>query len=193
MKTKAPRSGVVGYEILRRVAQSEVRDIRIDPRHERAVLGSRDSRYLVPPNVDIFELGLLTNPGQYELLPIDRRDKPLWRDVVNLLVTDALAQRQRTLLMRAYRTLHAMIREADELESSINEWSQRGETHPIFGMLRLAMIEVWRSERRGREPLAECELDALHRKVGRRVAGRIRAHLRGERFATCQPRASSWR
>jgi hypothetical protein len=177
VKTKASKSGVVGYEILRRVAQSEVPDIPIDPRNERAVLGSRESRYLVPPNVDIFELGLLTNPGQYELLPIDADDKPLWNVVVNLLVTEAHAQHQRALLMRAYRALHAMIREADELESSIDEWSRRGETHPIFGMLRLATIDVWRSNRRGREPLADAELDALHREVGRRVARKIRAHL----------------
>jgi hypothetical protein len=177
VKTKTPRSGVLGYEILRRVAQSEVPDIPIDPRNERAVLGSRKSRYLVPPSIDIFELGLLTNPGQYELLPIDADDKPLWNDVVNLLVTEAHAHRQRALLLRAYRALHAMIREADELESSINEWSRRGETHPIFGILRLTTIDVWRSNRRGREPLTEDELDALHWKVGRRVAKKIRAHI----------------
>jgi hypothetical protein len=177
VKTKAPQPGVLGYEILRRVAQSEVPDIRIDPRKERAVLGSRESRYLIPPNVDIFELGLLTSPGQYELLPIDGNDRPLWDSVIDLLVTEAHAERQRTLLLRAYRALHAMIREARELETSVNEWSWRGETHPIFGMLRLATINVWRSKRRGREPLGDDELDALHEEVGRRVARRIRAHI----------------
>jgi hypothetical protein len=177
VKQNATPSGVLGYEILRRVAQSEVPDIPIDPRHERAVLGSRESRYLVPPNIDIFELGLLTSPGQYQLLPIDTDDKPLWQDVIDLLVTEAHAQHQRDLLMRAYRALHAMIRESEALESSIDDWSRRGETHPVFGMLRLAMIDVWRTNRRDREPLTEGDLDALHREVGRQVAGKIRAHI----------------
>lgn len=177
MKTKAPHPNVSGYEILRRVTPSEVPNHRVDPRTERAVLGSREGRYLVPPRIDIFELGLISIPGHYELLPIDLHDKPMWNDVVNLIVTKAQAEQQRALLLRAYRSLHSIIQEADELESSINEWSNRGDTHPIFGMLRLETIEVWRLMRRGNKPLSNRELDALHMEVARRVAVRIRAHV----------------
>lgn len=177
MKTKAPHPNVSGYEILRRVAQSEVPGHLVDPRAERAVLGCREGRYLVPPRIDIFELGLLAAPGHYELLPIDRDDRPMWNDVVNLLVTKAQAERQRALLLRAYRALHSIIQEADELESSITEFSRRGETHPVFGMIRLETIEVWRSMRRGTKSLSDRELDALHMEVARRVAARIRAHV----------------
>lgn len=101
----------------------------------------------------------------------------MWNDVVNLIVTKAQAERQRTLLLRAYRALHSIIQEADELESSITEFSRRGETHPVFGMIRLEMIEVWRSMRRGTKSLSDRELDALHMEVARRVAARIRAHV----------------
>jgi len=79
--------------------------------------------------------------------------------------------------LRAYRALHSIIQEADELESSITEFSRRGETHPVFGMIRLETIEVWRSMRRGTKSLSDRELDALHMEVARRVAARIRAHV----------------
>ena len=175
MKANARQVGVIGYEILRRVSPREVPYHPLDPRTERAVLGAREGRYLVPPHIDVFELGLLDAPGRYELLPIDANDKPLWEDVVHLLVTKSQADRQRALLLRAYRALHAIIPDADALESSITDWSRRGSAHPVFGMLRLATIEVWRSTRQGREPLIERELDALHMAVARRVAARIGA------------------
>ena len=177
MKANARHVGVIGYEILRRVLPWEVPEHPLDLRTERAVLGTREGRYLVPLHVDVFELGLLAAPGRYELLPIDADDKPLWDDVLHLLVTTAQAERQRALLLRAYRALHAMIPDAAALESSITEWSRRGSAHPVFGMLRLETIEVWRSTRRGREPLSQRELDALHMDVGRRVAARIGADV----------------
>jgi hypothetical protein len=141
------------------------------------VLCAPDGRYLVPPGIDLFELGVIDMPGRYELLPIDENEKPLWNGVVHLLVTEAQAKRQRKLVLRAYRTLHAMIREAEELASSVAVWSERRQTHPVFGMLRLETIEVWREHRRGTSPLGERELEALYMRVARRAAARIRAHL----------------
>lgn len=178
MKANAAHARIIGYEILRRVDPLEVPNHPLDPRKTRGVLGAQDGRYLVPPRIDVFELGIIDRPGAYELLPIDADEKPLWDDVVHLLVTKAQAGRQRALLLRAYDVLHAMILEADELESSITEWSRRHATHPVFGMLRLETIEVWRSMRRHSEPLSEEELAALHGQVARRVAARIGAHIR---------------
>jgi hypothetical protein len=178
---KAKRSGprIVGYELLRRVESGEVSGYPLDPRKDRAVLGAQEQSYLVPPDVDVFELGLIDRPGPHELLPIDEDDRPLWDDVIDLLVSEAEATRQRELLRKAYRTLCEMIAEADELAASVDEWSRRGEVHPIFGMLRLATIDVWAARRRGLGPLGARELDALHAEVARRVAARIRAHIVG--------------
>lgn len=179
MKAKRSRLRVVGYEILRRVEPGEVPGYPLDPRKDRAVLGAGEKRYLVPLGVDVFELGLIDRPGPHELLPVDEGDKPLWDDVIHLLVSEAEAARQRELLRRAYRTLCGMIGEADELEASVAERSRRHEAHPVFGMLRLAPIDVWAARRWGRGQLGAHELDSLHAEVARRVAARIRAHLVG--------------
>jgi hypothetical protein len=169
---------IVGYEILRKVEPAELPEgYSVNPRTERAVLGARDRAYLIPPGIDVLELGVIQSAGRFELLPIDVGGKPLWDQVVDLIVTDAEAERQRGILLRAYRAVLALILEADELESSVAEWSRRRETHPVFGMLRLETIEVWKSKRRGSDPLDERELDALHQDVARRVAARIGAHV----------------
>jgi hypothetical protein len=180
----APQPRVIGYEILRRVERWEVPGHPINPRMERAVLGTWSDKYLLPPGIDLFELGLIDSAGQFELLPITADDEPLWDDVIHVIVTDAQAERQRGILMRSYRALHAMIEEGDELEASIVEWSRRGTTHPVFGMLRLATIDVWKARRRGNAPLGERELEALHADVARRVASQIRAHLIAQRSPT---------
>lgn len=177
VKANTPDPRVIGYEILRRVGQAEVPDQPLDPHTERAVLGARDGRYLVPPGIDILELGLISAAGRFELLPIDANDKPLWDEVVHLLVTEPQAERQRGLLLRSYKALHAMIQEADELDAAVAEWSARGTAHPVFGMLRLEAIEVWKTMRHGTEPLSEPELDALHAAVARRVAAKLHAHV----------------
>jgi hypothetical protein len=177
VKTKRSRPRIVGYEILRRVERWEVPGYPLDPRKDRAVLGAGDRRYLVPPDVDVFELGVIDRPGPHELLPVDENDKPLWDDVIHLLVGEAEAARQRELLRKAYRALCEMIAEADELEASVAEWSRRREAHPVFGMLRLATIDVWAARRRGLGQLGVRELDSLHAEVARRVAARIRSHL----------------
>lgn len=168
---------MIGYEILRRVERWEVPGHPLDPRTERAVLGTWSATYLVPPGIDLFELGLVDRAGHFELLPITSDHKPLWDRVVHVLVTDAQAERQRGILLRSYRALLAMILESDELEASVVEWSRRGATHPVFGMLRLATIDVWKAKRRGRAPLSESELEALHARVARQVAAKIRAHV----------------
>jgi hypothetical protein len=171
------QSRIVGYEILRRVTQADVPGYPLNPRMERAVLGAPARKYLVPPGIDLFELGLISMAGRYELLPVTADEKPFWGEVVHLVVTEAQAAAQRELLLRAYRTLHAMTVEADVLESSVEEWNRRREAHPVFGMLRLAIIDVWQTERRRGEPLSERGLDALHASVARRVAAQIRAHI----------------
>ncbi|MEO7729903.1 MAG: hypothetical protein ABIY55_02945 [Kofleriaceae bacterium] len=144
---------------------------------ERAVLGAREKTYVVPPGVDVFELGIIDRPGPHELLPIDEVGKPHWAEVVHVLVTEALAHGQRELLLRAYRALCKAIQEADALDADLAAWSRRGKTHPIFGMLRLATIDVWASLRRPGQRLGDLELDALHAKVARLVATRIGAHV----------------
>jgi hypothetical protein len=178
VKAKRSNPRIIGYEILRRVEPREVRGYPLDPRTERAVLGAWEKKYLVPPGVDVFELGLIDRPGPHELLPIDEDDKPLWDDVIHLLVTEAQAERQRELLLRAYRPLCGMIVDADELVASVAEWSRRREAHPVFGMLRLATIDVWAARRRP-GPLGEHELAVLHAEVACRVATQIRARLVG--------------
>lgn len=142
------------------------------------MLGAQGKHYLVPPGIDLFELGIIVLAGPYELLPIDRDDKPRWDEVIHVLVSSSQAERQRELLFRSHRALCRMIREADELEASIAEWSLRREAHPVFGMLRLATIDVWASMRGG-GPLDDRKLAILHEEVARRVAARIRAHLIG--------------
>jgi hypothetical protein len=69
-----------------------------------------------------------------------------------------------------------MIVEANELEASVAEWTRRGEAHPVFGMLRLATIDVWAS-RWGIGPFSERVRTALRTEVVRRVAVRIRTRL----------------
>jgi len=146
------------------------------------VLGTLEKRYLIPPDIDVFELGLIDRPGLHELLPVDENDKPLWDDVIHLLVGEAEAARQRELLLMAYRALCGMIAEADELKASVAERSHRRETHPIFGMLRLATIDVWAARRRGLGQIGVRERQSLHAEVARRVAARIHAHLVGPNF-----------
>jgi hypothetical protein len=179
VKTKRSSPRIIGYEILRRVEPGEVPGYPLDPRKDRAVLGAREKKYLVPPDVDVFELGLIDRPGPHELLPIDQNDKPLWDDVIYLLVSEAEATRQRELLRMAYRALCGMIVEADELEASVAEWSRRREAHPIFGMLRLATIDVWAARRRGQGQISVRERHVLHAEVARRVAAQILAHFVG--------------
>jgi hypothetical protein len=49
--------------------------------------------------------------------------------------------------------------------------------HPVFGMLRLQAIEIWKAMRRGSDPLSERELGTLHGAVAQQVAANIHAHL----------------
>ncbi len=169
---------LLGHEILRRVSRAEVpAGYPLDPRTDRAVLGAREGRYLVPPGVDVLELGLVDRAGRFELLPIDLRDKPLWGEVTQLLVTAAEAERQRGIVQRAYRDLCTHIVEAEELRSSVAEWSSRRVAHPVYGTIRFETVATWRSMRRGTEPLTDDERAALHAEVLRRVAASIGARL----------------
>jgi hypothetical protein len=154
-------------------------DPPVDPKRERAVLGSPAGRYLVPPGIDLFELGVIARAGRYELLPIDVADRPLWHAIIDVMVTEDEALRQRRLLLRCYRTLYATIREADALDAEVTAWRSRGEMHPIFWMLRVETIEVWKHRRRTSEPLRDRDLDLRHAAVARRVATRIEAPLIG--------------
>ena len=59
MKAKRSQRRIVGYEILRPVERWEVPGYPIDPGKDRAVLGVPEQAYLVPPGIDVFELGLI--------------------------------------------------------------------------------------------------------------------------------------
>jgi hypothetical protein len=169
---------LIGYEILRRVRQAEIpSQCPIPQSTARAVLGTGSCRYLVPPGIDIFELGIIDTPGRFELLPIDPYDNPLWDEVIDLVVSTAQAEQQRDILMRSYHALHALIWESATLHASVAGWSRRGSPHPVFGFIRLETIETWKSVRHGTEPLSEEERDRLHESVARRVALRIRARF----------------
>lgn len=166
---------VIGYEILRRVRPSEVPGFPLDPSH-RGVLGTYSGKYLVPPGIDLLELGLIDSPGAYHLLPIDSNETPLWDAVIDVIVSEKQAKEQRKILFRSYDALHDMIVEADELEANITEWSQHGKTHPIFGLLRLEIIEVWKLHR-GNQLLSERHRAMLHARVAQGVARKIGAHV----------------
>ena len=171
-------TGLLGHEILRRVGRAEVPvGYPLDPRTDRAVLGAREGRYLVPPDVGVLELGLVDRARQFELLPIDLRDKPLWDEVTHLLVTAAEAERQRGIVRRSYRELCARIAEAEELRSSVAEWSSRTRHATGVRTIRFETVTTWRLMRHGTEPLTEGELARLHAEVVRRVAARIGARL----------------
>lgn len=177
-EAKVSRPRLLGHEILRRVTRAEVpANYPLNPRSDRAVLGALEGRYLVPPGIDVLELGLIDTAGRFELLPIDCRDKPLWDQVTHLLISDAEAERQREIVLSTYRALCARITEAEQLRSSVAEWSRSRVAHPVFGTIRFETIATWRSRRHGTEPLGERVLDRLRAEVARRVAARIGARL----------------
>jgi hypothetical protein len=172
------RPRLLGHEILQRVGRAEVpAEYPLNSRTDRAVLGSREGRYLVPPGIDVLQLGLIATAGAFELLPIDRRDKPLWNEVTHVLVTPAEVERQYAIVLRSYRVLCDRIVEAEELRASVVDWSRRRVAHPVFGTIRFETIATWKSMRRGTEPLGERALGRLHAEVARRVAARIGARL----------------
>ena len=180
--------GLIGYEIVRRVRRAEVpAAYPFNPQTAHAVLGASGRRYLVPPGIDVLELGLIDTPGRFELLPLDLDDKPLWDEVIHLIVTKAQAERQHSILLRSYRALHALIVESATLHASVAGWPRRGALHPVFGFIRLETIETWKSLRHGTNALSEEELDQLHESVARRVAIRIRAHFVHQRTVGSRP------
>ena len=141
---------LIGYEILRRVRRTEIpADYPFNPRTARAVLGVSGRRYLVPPGIDVLELGLIDTPGRFELLPLDLCDKPLWDEVIHLMVTKAQAERQHGIVLRSYRALHTLIVESATLRASVAGWPRRSAPHPVFGIIRLETIETWKSLRHG--------------------------------------------
>jgi hypothetical protein len=177
-EAKVSHSRLLGHEILRRVTRADVpANYPLNPRTDRAVLGALEGRYLVPLGIDILELGLIDTAGRFELLPIDRRDKPLWDQVTHLLVTEAEAERQREILLGTYRALYARIAEAELLRSSVEEWARARVAHPVFGTIRFETIATWKSRRRGTRPLSAHALDRLRAEVARRAAARIGARL----------------
>jgi hypothetical protein len=177
-EAKVSRPTLLGHEILRRVTRPDVAaNYPLNPRLDRAVLGALEGRYLVPPGIDVLELGLIDSAGRFDLLPIDRPDKPLWDQVTHLLISDAEAARQQAIVLRSYGVLCDRIAEAEELRSSVADWSRRRVAHPVFGTIRFETIATWRSRRDGTEPLGERVLDHLRTEVVRRVAARIGARL----------------
>jgi hypothetical protein len=178
VKANASKPRIVGYHVLRRVKPREAPWYPLDPQVEYAILGTLSASYFVPPGIDVFELGLIDRAGPFELLPIMSNKAVLWDETIRLLVTWAQAERQCAIIMRSYRALCDMIREAEWLEASVAEWTRSGTgPHPVVGLLRLAMIAVWKAKRRGCAPLTEDDLDALHVLVARRVATKILADM----------------
>jgi hypothetical protein len=146
-----------------------------DVKAERAVLGTYAASYLVPVEVDLFELGLVTEAGIYELLPIDLDGRAIWNEVTDLMVTKKQARQQREILLSFYRTLlETMPDMAPTLENEIYDLSRRGIAHAVFGLLRLAAIDTWRTMRHTAKPLDAREQHRLYGEVARRVASTLR-------------------
>lgn len=171
-----PGSRIIGCEIHRKVAQSEIPShLALKARETRGVLGKDGYKYVVPPGVDPLELGVIVSAGQFELVPITFDGNPLWHETINLLVTEDQAARQRSIVMSFYHALlDHMPYDAPDLEAGVQAEAKRGETHAIFGLLRRAAIETWAEHRVGSDPLDEPQRERLHAGVARRTAALLR-------------------
>lgn len=155
---------------MRKVSQDEIPStIPLKSRTARGTL------WTIPPGLDPLEIGLIQSAGRFELLPIDVGDKPLWGEVTHLVVTDNEARRQRDILFGYY---DAMLRilpdDAADVDISVREVQDSGETHPIFQLLRQAALETWIDNRKGTGPLTEAQREKLNMSVARRATAMMR-------------------
>jgi hypothetical protein len=118
---------------------------------------------------------LISNAGQFELIPLNTHHKALWREVIDLVVTEEQAARQRDIMMRFYRALlDHLPHDASDLDAGVKDERARGGPHAVFGLLRRAAIETWAEERRTLEPLDDAERERLDGMVARRAAELMR-------------------
>lgn len=177
MKVRSPSgSEIIGHEIHRKVAQSEIPSHLSLKAHEvRGVLGADGYKYIIPPGIDPLELGVIVNAGQFDMVPVDRENKPLWNESINLLVTEDQAAQQRTIVMYLYHALLDYLpHDASDLEAGVQAEAQHGGTHPIFGLLRRAAIETWAEHRGEAAVLGDDERERLYAGVARRTAALLR-------------------
>jgi hypothetical protein len=154
-----------GYEILRKVRKEEVpADIPLN----KGLRGSYG--YLVPPGIDLLELGLIHKAGHYELLPIDADDKPLWDEVTNLIITESQAAEQIEITFAAARALLDLMPD-DAADLDIMLQGKYPDFRPsLLFLLGEAAVDTWTELRRGSAPLDEAERLRLQAAVTRRVA-----------------------
>lgn len=177
MKVRPPSgSRIIGHEIHRKVVQSEIPSyLSLKPQEVRGVLGKDGYKYIIPPGIDPLELGVIVNAGQFDLVPIDRENHPLWNESINLLVTEDQAVRQRNIVMDFYHALLDHIpHDAPDLEAGVQAEAKLGGTHAIFGFLRRAAIETWAEHRSQSVLLDDHEYERLLAGVARRTAALLR-------------------
>jgi hypothetical protein len=166
-----PTTQIAGYQIARRVTQDEIPSSTPFPAKDAVgVLGSGGAPYSVPPGVDVFELGIIANPGRFLLIPNNAHGETLWDQTVDLLVTEEQAVAQREIIERFYDALLAQIPyDAADLEAGVASSSERRKRHPVFDVLCRAALETWSTERRPAEPLDDIERKRLELAVARRA------------------------
>jgi hypothetical protein len=174
--SQPPAPRIVGYWIGRKVTQSEIpTTISVKAKDAVGMLGHGDTQYVVPPGVDVLELGLVANPGQFVLIPFSDDQNSLWDQTHTLLVTEEQAAVQRDINARFYAALLAQLPyDASDLESAVAESRKLGKLHPIFGLLRQAATDTWAAERRPSEQLDDNERNRLDIAVARRAAELLR-------------------
>lgn len=176
--TRTPTPRIIGYQIGRKVDQDEIPSTVPDKARDLVgMLGFDGASYMVAPGVDVLELGVIANPGNFLLLPLNAYKEPLWKETVTLIVTPEQAAVQRNINARFFAALLAELpHDAADLEAGVASLSERGRVHPIFDAIRRAALETWAQERRVDAPLD----DAERRRLDAAVARRTIAWLRGK-------------
>lgn len=165
----AQNSRIRGYEILRKLTRVDVPPhFQLDKKH-RGSYG-----FLIPSQIDPLELGLIQNPGHFELLPIQTDGKPLWDEVTDLIVTEDQAAQQIDIASRFARALFDLLpSDAADLDDILNGASPPGRLS-LLSLLGQAAVDTWTELRRGSAPLDEPERLRLQSAVAERVAAYLR-------------------
>lgn len=139
----SPRFPIVGYEILREMRPIEFPSgFTKDPRRVGPVYFTQG--YVVPPGVNPLELGLLSSPGLFQLLPVDAMGSLYWNDAIDLPVTKEEATRQTKILLRSYHALlDALPYDAVEIDEAVEAALHAHEEHYILALVRKATIGLW--------------------------------------------------
>jgi hypothetical protein len=171
-----PPTRIVGYKIGRKMTQSEIPStIPVKAKDAVGLLGYGNMQYIIPPGVDVLELGVIANAGQFILIPYDAYRKTLWDQTITLVVTKEQAYAQRRINARFYAALLVQLpHDAADLEAGVADNRERDERHPVFDLLRRAATEIWATERRSTKPLDDGERERLDVAVARRAAELLR-------------------